>query len=262
MLQKVTRWILVLPGSILGGIAATFILHFLLYLLLTRFFSTYPEFPERALTPFAFAINFIMVGAAIAPYYKIEAALALLFIWVTFALILAIIHITGMDWFGKEISFEADGLAMASGIIGSFLGLFFVKNGLRYIALSITNNEVHESRSKQLKDQKTHDISDIVFLSLFILSAFNHTIRNIFFGFYLALILGMCWWSIKEKLYKTKTEKFNFVRDFFLAVCLVVGFFYSTAGVYVTIVCSLLTGGPFIFRTIQEVRHSNMVGSG
>lgn len=254
MLTKMLRWISVLPGGILAGIAATFILHFLLYFILSKFLSTYPEFPERALTPFSVTISFVMVGTAIAPDYKIATALALLFIWVTFAILLAVIHFTNGHWFGKETYLEADGLAMASGLIGAFLGLFFVKEGHRKTNTNISNSADDEAKAKSLKNQKNQDIADVVFLSLFILGAFNDLSRKIVFGFYFAFILFATWFSMKEQVYRTNIETFNLVKGVFMAICLVIGLIYPTIGIYVSVVCAVLCGLPFIVRTIREIR--------
>lgn len=261
MLLKVVRWILVLPGGILAGIAATFILHFLLYLILSKFYSTYPEFPEKALTPFVVSLAFLLVGTAIAPNYKIATALTLLLIWVAFAVLLATIHFTGMRWFGKEIYFEADGIAIASGIIGTFLGLLLVKDGLRQEPVILSNHEDQEAKSKKLKEQKTQDIYELIFLSLFIISIFNNLCRGIFFGFYLAFILFASWWTVKENLYKTNIQLFTFLKGIFMALCLAAGFIYPKTGVYVSVVCSILCALPFIGRTIREVRESTDIAT-
>lgn len=255
MLTKTIRWILVLPGGILAGIAATFILHFLLYLILSKFFSTYPEFPERALTPFSVAIAFVMIGTAIAPYYKTATALTLLFIWLTFAILLAVIHFSDGHWFGKETYLEADGLAMASGIIGAFLALLLVKQRIRKTKTNESNSEDYDLKNKSLRIQRNQDIADFVFLSLFILCIFNDVSRKVFFGFYFAFLLFITWFSVREKFYKTNIELFNVVKGIFMAACLLVGLIYPTIGIYVSIICSFLCALPFIMRTIREVRY-------
>ena len=256
MLTKILRWIAVLPGAILSGVAATFILHFVLYFLLSKFFSSYPEFPERVLTPFAVATVFVIVGTAIAPRYKIATALTLLLLWLTFAIILAIVYVTEMRWFGKEIYFEANGLAMASGIIGGFLGLLLVKDSLRKETYTQTGVEVNEESSQNVKVQKNQDISDLIFISLFVLCVFNDLSRKIIFGFLLAFGLFLIWWTIKEKLYITKNKLLNFIKDCFMAVCLSIGLIYTKTGIYVSIVCASLCAFTFIVRTIRDIKKS------
>src|SRR5690242_11013825 len=76
-LKNIMRWILVLPGSILLAVLALILLHLFLYSTLTQFITPYPEFPERALTPFTFAMTLVWGGYQIAPSSKFRVAIIL-----------------------------------------------------------------------------------------------------------------------------------------------------------------------------------------
>lgn len=90
------RWILVLPGSILGGILMTFPLHWLTVLLFSnrefdlfslRFFLNIAfgdldaRTAEYILYPFVIAVAFILFGYKIAPRHKFKVAVIIFLLY-------------------------------------------------------------------------------------------------------------------------------------------------------------------------------------
>ncbi|KKQ83436.1 MAG: hypothetical protein UT04_C0032G0015, partial [Candidatus Daviesbacteria bacterium GW2011_GWF2_38_7] len=87
------RWVAVLPGALIGGLLATFPLHWVLYLAFARNGSLFGfiELPlgsnipvEYALTPFVIAVTFILVGDKIAPTHKFQTSIILTILLVSF----------------------------------------------------------------------------------------------------------------------------------------------------------------------------------
>src|SRR5262245_38611571 len=76
-----TRWVAVLPVSILAGLLTTIPLHLILYNTLSNFIDPVPEFPERALTPLVIGATVVWAGARIAPARKVETAVVLFGLW-------------------------------------------------------------------------------------------------------------------------------------------------------------------------------------
>ncbi len=107
-IQKTLRWIAILPGSIVAGVAMTFLLHFILYFTLTKFVTPYPEFPERALTPFVIAATFIWAGCEIAPNNKLKVGIILFSIWIFLAGGFIMTTLIGGKWFGKSLYLDAN----------------------------------------------------------------------------------------------------------------------------------------------------------
>jgi len=124
------RWIAVLPGAFIAGLLSTFLLHFILIQTLTNFIEPYPEFPERALTPFAIALTFIWTGCEIAPEYKLRTGISLLTLWLSLSAYSIFLTFTGDTRFGGELFFQAGGVAPIMGIVGSLLGFYIVKRKL------------------------------------------------------------------------------------------------------------------------------------
>ena len=59
------RWLVVLPGAIVGVVVALFPLHFVLYQTLTGsgIVEPYPQLPERLLGPLVSALAFVWAGS-------------------------------------------------------------------------------------------------------------------------------------------------------------------------------------------------------
>ncbi len=129
------RWILVLPGAIVGGFLATFPLHWLLYFIFSpsrepvlgsiKFFvNLFPsgmnlESVEYLLSPFVVATTFIIVGYKIAPKHKFKTALVLFGIYTLTWLAISLISL----W-NNNLSFS---LRTALALIGAIVGLCEVK---------------------------------------------------------------------------------------------------------------------------------------
>ena len=122
------RWVAVLPGALIFGFLATFPLHWLLYFTLARgeTISGVNIRPiESMLTPFIFAIVFILVGVEIAPKYKFKTVIILTILYVSFVIGI-IIFMSGY--------LKTNGIL---GLLGSFLGLYITWKKYR-LALPIT----------------------------------------------------------------------------------------------------------------------------
>jgi len=203
---QTVRWIAVLPISIATAIAATFVLHFILYFTLTKFVTPYPEFPERVLTPFVIAIIFVWTGSGIAPNNKLKVAIILFSIWILLAGGFIIVVLTGGKWFGKGLYFEASGIAPIMGIIGAFVGLYWARKKIR--------EEQNMSNDLSFYKEFQNEVTIILFAGLYTICIFNTTGRYIIFIFFILLGLSISFNSIKEKLYTTKKMKMNLTRYF------------------------------------------------
>ena len=229
--QKILRWIAVLPGSIIAGIAMTFVLHFILYFTLTKFVTPYPEFPERALTPFAIAATFIWAGCEIAPNNKLKVAIMLFSIWIFLAGGFIMVTLTGGKWFGKSLSLEANGIAPIMGIVGAFVGLYLVTKKDKENQTTSLNGNDYENEIKQKEQTDTSsfykkygaDIFSLIFISLFVLCIYNTTSRVIIFSILLLLSLITVSFSLRHKLYTTATMKINLAKDIAMLVALIIG---------------------------------------
>jgi hypothetical protein len=249
-IQNLLRWIVVLPGCILAGILATFLLHFLLYLTLTKFVTPYPEFPERALTPFVIAITFIWYGCQIAPAHKLKVGITLFAVWIFFAGGLIMSTLTGGKWFGKTMYFEAKGIAALLSIAGAFVGLYLVwrKNAIKEPKVvnvpELANEAEIEAEVTASKnsfyDRFGTDIFNLIFVTLFTWCLFYTTAKQVIFIILLILNLIFLFFSFKEKLYSTKTMKLNMAKNGLMVCLLALGLFNSTIGFYVAYLCLLL----------------------
>ena len=110
------RWIGVLPGAVLSGLLATFLLHWVLYFTLAHgeTISGVNIVPiERATYPAVIAFAYIMGGFKIAPMHKFQTAIVLGFLYLLFFI--------GMIAFmqRRELQFNFEART-----IGSFIGLF------------------------------------------------------------------------------------------------------------------------------------------
>ena len=253
--QKIFRWIAVLPGSIIAGIAMTFVLHFILYFTLTKFVTPYPEFPERALTPFAIAATFIWAGCEIAPNNKLKVGIILFAIWIFLAGGFIMVTLTGGKWFGKSLYLDANGVAPIMGIVGAFVGLYLVTKKDKEKQHVLTGNDNYENAVNTQQNDKAEtsfyskyggDIFSLIFISLFVLCIYNSTSRNIIFVILLLLSLFIVIFSIKEKLFTTTTMKINLVKDIVMMISLIVGLINKETGLYVSIICLGLYSLDFI----------------
>ena len=228
-IEQTLRWIAVLPLSIASAIAATFVLHFILYSTLTKFVTPYPEFAERALTPFVIAIIFVWTGSKIAPNNKLKVGVILFSIWILLAYGFIILVLTGGKWFGNDLNFEANGIAPIMAIIGAFVGLYWARKKNR------ENQNISNDLSfyNEFKDE----IFIILFAALYTICIFNTTGRYIIFIFFILLGLIFSFYSIKEKLYTTKKMKMNLTRDILMTIALIIGLLGKEVGLYVSVIC-------------------------
>lgn len=254
-IQNVLRWIAVLPGSIAAGIVTTFLLHYILYFTLTKFVTPYPEFPERALTPFVIAITFIRAGCEIAPSSKLKVGVGLFSIWIFLAGGFIMLTLTGSKWFGKDLYLEAKGVAPILGIIGAFVGLYLVwkKDKEREILITKENYENEFEQRKPTNnvsfyDEYGTDIFNFVFVGFFILGLFNTTSRFIIFIILLILYLLQTFFYWKQKQYTTKTMKINLAKNIIMVLALSVGIINSKAGFYVLLLCLAM-------QTFELIKH-------
>lgn len=131
--MKYLRWALVLPGALLGGILATFPLHWLLYFGFAHENATLfgiIEFPngldiepiEFLIYPAVISAAYIIIGSQIAPNHKIKTALALFVIYLIFWLIANVyFHIAG-----NSINAQSSGRTLLA-LLGAVVGLAIVK---------------------------------------------------------------------------------------------------------------------------------------
>jgi hypothetical protein len=257
--QKILRWTAVLPGAIIAGIAITFVLHYILYFTLTKFVSPYPEFPERALTPFTIAATFIWAGCAIAPNNKLKVGIILFAIWIFLAGGFIMITLTDGKWFGKSLHFETNGVAPIMGIVGAFVGLYLVtKKDTENQQLSLNSSEnkketdpTEQTDTSTFYKQYGADIFSLIFISLFILCVYNTTDRVIIFSILLLFSLLMVSFTLRQKLYTTRTMKINLAKDIVMLVALIIGLLSKTSGLYVSIACLILYTVHFIWSFIS-----------
>ena len=129
-----SRWFLVLPGTIVAGIMATFPLHWLLYFAYAsgqevelgsvRFFielffrNASAESIEYTLTPFVIAAAFVFAGYKLAPKYKFKTAIAL---FVVYVIVWTVIHIYAFSH-GQDFS-----IRILLALLGAVLGLGIAK---------------------------------------------------------------------------------------------------------------------------------------
>lgn len=127
MYLQVLRWIAILPGSLLVALLSLFPLHWILYLITTRFVEVYPEMPERILAPAVLSGVFVWIGSRISPTYKFETSAVLFGIWMF--LIGGVVFLTwsGGDWFGGQLYFQGGGVPTIMAIVGAAVGLFVAR---------------------------------------------------------------------------------------------------------------------------------------
>jgi hypothetical protein len=243
-IQNALRWIAVLPCAILAGILATFVLHFILYTTLTKFVTPYPKFPERALVPFVVVVTFIWTGFQVAPNHKLTTALILFSMWIFFAGGFIMSTLTGGKWFGRDLYFQAGGIAPFLGIAGAFVGLFLTwrKNKQQTVITEKEDELIISDTAKKVNfyDKYGTDIFNLIFISFFVLCLFSHTGRIIIFCVLLILNSVKIYLSLKKKEYTTNTMKINLAKGIIMTLLLLMGIFYQEIGFYVSILCLIL----------------------
>ena len=127
MYLKVLRWIAVLPGSILIAALSLFPLHWILYIVLTKFVEVYPELPERILGPPILSGVFVWIGSRISPAYKFETAIVLFGIWMFFIGGVVFLTLGDGELFGVQPYFRAGGLPTIMAVVGAAIGLFVAR---------------------------------------------------------------------------------------------------------------------------------------
>jgi len=258
--QNILRWIAILPGSLAAGILSTFLLHFVLYMTLTKFATPYPEFPERVLTPFFVPLAFISTGSAIAPKHKLKVGAILFSIWIFLAGGLILTTLTGGNWFGKTLYLNASGVAPISGIIGAFTGLYLVWNKNKGVSPkseideevphkneSITKVELPTNK-KSFYDNYGMDIFNSIFVGLFVICLFSVTTRSVILALLLLLNIIELVSSLKMKKFTTKVMRINIAKNCFMVIALSYGLLCPTYSYYVIVLCIAL-------QTFELLRH-------
>jgi len=132
------RWIAVLPGAVLGGLAATFPLHWILDAWIFphdgAYFLDMIEFDqpvdvatiELGLTPLIIAVFYVWAGAEIAPAHKLKVGVVLSLLFVC---ALAYLFFTS----NGQATFE---IKTAGALFGILLGLAIVWLRVRQIRLT------------------------------------------------------------------------------------------------------------------------------
>ena len=262
-------WIAVLPGALIAGLLSIFLLHLILVQTLKNFVEPYPEFPERALTPFSFTMTFVWIGSQIAPNNKFKVAILLFAISMFLSGGLIIATLTGGTLFGKSLFFQANGVASLMGIIGAFVGL--------YLSRDRTKNEVSVSlETKNLLTKKTSEVTvnseerksfykkfETELISLTFITVLTFCIYNERFRFWSFVILFIVMslgfivdLSFKEKFYTTTKAKINLAKNIISTIALVIGFLYASAGYYISIAFLIL----YIFEIIRHIIMTYLIG--
>ncbi|MGB7207413.1 MAG: hypothetical protein WBD27_02020 [Pyrinomonadaceae bacterium] len=125
---QVLRWIAVLPGSLLIAALSLFPVHWILYLVITRFVEVYPEMPERILGPAIVSAVFVWVGSRISPAYKFETSIVLFGIWMFLIGGGVFLTLGDGDWFGGRLYFQGGGVPTIMAVIGAAVGLFVARS--------------------------------------------------------------------------------------------------------------------------------------
>lgn len=127
-----SRWICLLPGSLLAAILILFPVHWFLYMVFkdNGIIFGFIEFPpqtnlsvENAIAPFIVAITFIFTAFKIAPKYKLKVAFILTILWLC---VFASIFIF-MRNYQPQLQLKGVG-----SILGSLLALFIAYKKQKY----------------------------------------------------------------------------------------------------------------------------------
>jgi len=137
-MKNILRWIIFFPGSFILAFLSTFPLHWLLYFSLSRYFQTYPEFPERCLSPFLASYIIQISSTRIAPSLKKQVSYFMLFFQLLLYILIAfpqVEQLLGLQMQNFSISMN---FYTICGLAGMSLG--FYMNYKNYIK----KNEVDE----------------------------------------------------------------------------------------------------------------------
>jgi hypothetical protein len=118
--KNLLRWVVLLPASLLGGVLAKLLFHFILYSSLTngRIISGFNIEPlAYYILPFIVWLTYILIGYEIAPKYKFKTCIILASLWL-------IIPLTLFIFMRDQVAFDFDK-------IGGAIGLFIVWNKSR-----------------------------------------------------------------------------------------------------------------------------------
>lgn len=101
-------------------------LHLVLYQTLTGsgIVEPYPEAPERLLGPLVATLAFVWAGSRIAPYRKVEAAVALFGLMLLGSGASLALAVSGAHFGNVSYYVRMGGLPVAAGIAGAFIGLY------------------------------------------------------------------------------------------------------------------------------------------
>lgn len=130
-----TRWIFLIPVSIIVAILVEFPIHWILYSTLSGgsdpFITPYPQLPEQLITPFFRSIAFIFAGIYMAPSHKSQAGIFMFILW-SIGLGLNIYILRNIEDFdipsNIKITTVAGGLPIIIGFIGSLLTLISIRS--------------------------------------------------------------------------------------------------------------------------------------
>ena len=230
IINKLIRLILILPIGILSGIIATFVLHLLLVNTLSHFVTPYPQLPERILTPFAFCTFFVFGGSIVSPFNKSITAILLFAFQITLIEIFIFLIQYKIDWFGKVMEFNEQGLPTYLAIIGGYIGFY------------LTSKQDVDIDSNELKDDKKGEVSiHLVSAIIFNLCIYNDSLRSILFSILLLLSSVSLYFTIKDKLYSSTRMVFLIIRDCLLVCLYLTGLILKEKGVLISFFCLLLT---------------------
>lgn len=121
------RWFAVLPGAIIAGMSATFLLHWILYFSLVKgevVSGMSIEPIEYLLYPFVISLFFIYVGYKIAPKYKFKTAIILFVLYLILWLVISILSFMKVNIGNINLDFS---FRTILALLGSIAGLYFAK---------------------------------------------------------------------------------------------------------------------------------------
>ena len=129
MKKPILRWILVFPAALLGLILSPFVLHWVLYSILTGsgLIEPYPGTPERVLTPMAAALGFVLSGAHTAPTRKFGTSLVLAGAFTLLTASAALLAVAEVNIGGKTLYLQNGGVRAVLAILGALAGAWLVR---------------------------------------------------------------------------------------------------------------------------------------
>ena len=230
VINKAIRLILILPIGVLSGIIATFVLHLFLVNTLSHFVTPYPQFPERVLTPFAFCAFFVFGGSLVSPFNKSKTAILLFAFQITLIEIFIFLIQYKIDWFGKVLEYNEQGLPTYLAIIGGYVGFYL---------LSKRDTNID---SNELKDYKKGEVLlHLVFALAFTLCIYNDYFRAIIFTILFLFMSLMLYFTFKDKLYTSTRMIILIIRDCIFLSLYLFGLILKEKGVLISFLCLFLT---------------------